>query len=78
LKGECVKGLITYPVQDASVAQYPSNARALTSAGQAVSALPPRGAVAVQLAEFAVLLLRGSATAILLSPAVLLAVMLVR
>ena len=71
--GEFVKGFITYPEQDPSVAQYPSNAPALSSADQAVQALPSRSAAAVQVAEFAVLLLRGSAAAILLSPVVLLA-----
>jgi hypothetical protein len=71
LKGEASKGFITLVTQDASVAQYPSDVPALTGTGEAVSSLPSRGAVAVQLAECAVLLLRGSAAAILLSPALL-------
>ncbi len=79
LKGEPVKGFITFPGQDAYVAQYPSNAPALTGdltgdltgTGEAISPLPSRGAVAVQVAEFAVILLRGSAVAVLLSPVLL-------
>jgi hypothetical protein len=41
------------------VARYLSNAPALTGTGEAISPLPSRNAVAVGLAEFAVLLLRG-------------------
>ena len=57
--------------QDASVAHFSSNAPALTGAGEAISPLPSRGAVAVQIAEFAVLFLRGSAAVVLLSPILL-------
>ncbi len=53
------------------MAQYPSNAPALTGPGEAISPLPSRGAVAASMAEFAVLLLRGSAAAVLLSPVLL-------
>lgn len=53
------------------MAQLSPNAPALTGAGEAISPLPSRGALAVQVAEFAVLLLRGSAAAVLLSPALL-------
>ena len=53
------------------MARYLSNAPALTGAGEAISPLPSRNAVAVGLAELAVLLLRGSAAAVLLSPLLL-------
>jgi hypothetical protein len=53
------------------VARYLSNAPALTGTGEAISPLPSRNAVAVGVAEFAVLLLRGSAAAVLLSPLLL-------
>lgn len=55
----------------ASVAHFSSNAPVRTGAGEATSALPSRGAVAVQMAEFAVFLVRGSAAAALLSPVLL-------
>jgi len=58
------------------VAQFPGNVRVLTGTTEAVS-LPPRSALAVHLAECAVLVLRASAIAILLSPALLLAYLLV-
>jgi hypothetical protein len=76
--GDIVQGFITYPVQVASVAQYPSNAPALTDTDEAVSSLPSRATVAIELTELAVLLLRGSAAAILLSPAVLAVFLLAR
>jgi hypothetical protein len=53
------------------VAQFPGNVRVLTSTTEAMS-LPPRSALAVLLAECAVLVLRASAIALLLSPALLL------
>lgn len=57
------------------MAHYPSNAPALAGAVEAVPALPThgdlRGAAAVGAAELAVLVLRGSAIAVLLSPAML-------
>ncbi len=60
-----------------SVAHYTSNAPALAGAAEAIPSLPSRGdlrgAVAVRTAEFAVLVLRGSAAAVLLSPALLVA-----
>ena len=55
----------------ASVAHFSTNAPALTGAGEASSALPSRGAVAAQTAEFAVFLIRGSAAAVLLYPGLL-------
>ena len=58
------------------MAQFSSNAPALTGTGEALSSLPSRGVLAVQVAEFAVLLLRGSAVAVLLSPALLAAFLL--
>ena len=59
------------------MAQYPSNAPALTGAAEAIPSLPSRadlrGAAAVRTAELAVLMLRGSAVAVLLSPLLLVA-----
>lgn len=76
MKGEPIKSFIAFPEEDASVAQYPSNAPTLSGTGEAISPLPSRGAVAVGVAEMAVLLVRGSAAAILLSPALLIALLL--
>ena len=57
------------------MAHFPSNAPALAGAADAIPSLPSRGAVrgalAVGTAELAVLLVRGTAGAILLSPALL-------
>lgn len=57
------------------MAQHPTNAPFLAGAGEALAPSPPRGAIhgaaAVCAAEAAVLLLRGSAVALLLSPALL-------
>ncbi len=62
------------------MAHYPSNAPALAGAAEAIPALPTRGdlrgAAAVGAAELAVLALRGSAVAVLLSPALLAAFLL--
>ena len=56
-----------------SVAHYPSNAPALAGAVEAIPSLPSRGdlrgAAALRAAELAVLVLRGSGAAVLLSPA---------
>ena len=64
----------------ASVAHYPSNAPALAGAVEAIPSLPSRGdlrgVAAVGAAELAVLVLRGSAAAVLLSPALLVAFLL--
>ena len=58
-----------------SVAHFPSNAPALAGAAEAIPSLPSRGALrgalAAGAAELAVLLVRGSAIAVLLSPALL-------
>ncbi len=58
-----------------SVAQFSSNAPVLAGAAEAIPSLPSRGdlrgAVAVRVADLAVLVLRGSAAAVLLSPALL-------
>jgi hypothetical protein len=56
------------------MAQYPSNAPALTGAAEAIPSLPSRAdlrGAAAGAAELAVLLLRGSAAAVLLSPLLL-------
>lgn len=63
------------------MAHYPSNAPGLDGADDEISSLPAHdtlhgGALAVPIAEFAVVLLRGSAAAVLLSPALLVAVLL--
>ncbi len=62
------------------MAHYPSNAPALAGAAEAIPSLPSRsdlrGAAAVGAAELAVLMLRGSAVAVLLSPALLAAFLL--
>ena len=64
------------------MAHYPSNAPALAGAAEAIPSLPSRadlrGAAAVGAAELAVLLLRGSAAAVLLSPLLLAAFFLAR
>lgn len=63
-----------------SVAHFTPNAPALAGAAEAIPSLPSsgdlRGAVAVRTAEVAVLLVRGSAVAVLLSPALLVAFLL--
>ncbi len=63
-----------------SVSHYPSNAPALAGAVEAIPSLPPRGdlrgAAALRVAELAVLVLRGSAAAVLLSPALTMAFLL--
>ncbi len=62
------------------MAHYPSSAPALAGAVETIPSLPSRGdlrgMVASGMAEAAVLMLRGSAAAILLSPAVLAAFLL--
>ncbi len=62
-----------------SVAHFPSNASALAGGAEAIPSLPSggdlRGAAAVRMAEFAVLLFRGTVVGVLLSP-VLVAVFL--
>jgi hypothetical protein len=62
------------------VAQYPTSASALTGTGEAIPSLPSRNAIRAAAgactAELAVLLLRGSAFALLLSPAMLAAFLL--
>lgn len=62
------------------MAQYPMNVPALTGIDETLPALPLRGALpgafGAWTAELAVLLLRGSAVAVLLSPALLAAFLL--
>ncbi len=62
------------------MAQYPSNAPAMTGAAEAIPSLPSRadlrGAAAAGAAELAVLLLRGSAAAVLLSPLLIAALLM--
>lgn len=64
------------------MAHFPSNAPALAVAAEAIPSLPSRadlrGAAAARTAELAVLVLRGSAAAVLLSPVLLAALFLVR
>ncbi len=62
------------------MARYPSNAPTLAGAVEAIPSLPSRGdlrdAAALRVAELAVLVLRGSAAAVLLSPALAVAFLL--
>lgn len=67
---------MTYPVQDTPVSRYLDNAPALNGTGEATPAQRSGTGLAVPIAEFAVLLVRGSAAAILLSPAVFVAILL--
>jgi hypothetical protein len=75
LIASCVKGLITSHAQDVAVTQYPNPAPAMPCTGQAIASDhlggDLRGMAATLTTEFAVLLVRGSAVAILLSPALL-------
>ncbi len=72
--------LLRSPRRMRSVARYPSNAPTLAGAVEAIPSLPSRGdlrdAAALRVAELAVLVLRGSAAAVLLSPALAVAFLL--
>jgi hypothetical protein len=63
-----------------SVANFPSDAPALAAGAEAIPSLPSggdlRGAAAVRMAEFAVLLFRGTVVGVLLAPALLAALLL--
>ena len=60
------------------MAHVPSNAPALAGTAHAVRPLPWRRALAVRMAEFAVLLLRGLAVILLLAPIWVPAILLMR
>ena len=76
---EADQGFIAYSLRDAPVDQLPGNVQTIAvPAGSTVAPKPLRAMLAPWMAELAILLLRLSAVALLLSPFLLIAALLLR